>query len=506
MRLLFWAILPIFVPQLITSLDRSDHRFDRPSSGWSRAIEERYALTLSADWAEWFDEIAVGELRGGEYCEPVHPSELLSATPEVIWPGLMPPDLMPVVGNGMGDWLCARVGPESTIRELVHWYHGGGDRLPFGKTLAEAFVFDALRRRLPGSRRRLAIPAEEWATGSLSPEESIWPAIGADGSGSGGSGDGGLGDGAVSTVGWALGKLPPRARQLFDAGLSPERLGSELISQSIASEAVACDLVLGLIDSEVQRRLTAQDATALGVSWDRECVRWIYDPATIPPGMAEGLAARWGIERARWEEPDWDGAAWVAQEVCNLRSDLAWAWEVVAYRDHRQDKLVGVAPEDRGVVGRYLRGSLASSFTDQSVRFRSHFDTDLVSKFSVARLLELGAAEVIDPAYLALLLQSPASDPRSLGWRDRVSAHWLSEADRGGSDPLAIRAVNDDPAPDSGYNLIYRAGWDVGCDSIRQYKLVLERLATAADAAGQHGRAALARTHRDCLVARYLRR
>lgn len=495
------AILPTFVPQSTTSLDRSDHRSARPSSGWSRAIEERYALTLSADWAEWLDEIAVGEVRGGEYCEPVHPSDLLSATPEVIWPGLMPPDLMPVVGNGMGDWLCARVGPESTIRELVHWYHGGGDRLPFGKTLAEAFVFDALRRRLPGSRRRLAIPAEEWSTESLSPDEPIWPANGADGSGGTGSGDG-----AVSTVGWALGKLPPRARQLFDAGLSPERLGSELIAQSIAAEAVACDLVLGLIDSEVQRRLTAQDATALGVSWDRECVRWIYDPATIPPGMAEGLAARWGIERARWEEPDWDGAARIAQKVCNLRSDLAWAWEVIAYRDHRQDKFVGVAPADREVVGRYLRGSLASSFTDQSVRFRSHFDTDLVSKFSVARLLELGAAEVIDPAYLALLLQSPASDPRSLGWRDRVSAHWLSEADRGGGDPLAIRAVNDDPAPDSDYNLIYRAGWDVGCDSIRQYKLVLERLATAADAAGQHGRAALARTHRDSLVARYLRR
>lgn len=506
MRLLFSAILPIFVPQSTTSLDRSDHRSARPSSGWSRAIAERYALTLSADWAEWFDEVAVGELRGGEYCEPVHPSELLSATPEVIWPGLMPPDLMPVVGNGMGDWLCARVGPESTIREVVHWYHGGGDRLPLGKTLAEAFVFDALRRRLPGSRRRLAIPAEKLARESFSSDDSTWPAIGDAGSGAEGSGDG-----AVSAVQWSLAKLPPRARQLFDAGLSPERLGAELIAQSIASEAVACDLVLGLIDSEVQRRLTPQDATALGVSWDRECVRWIYDPATIPPRMAEGLAARWGIERARWEEPDWDGAARIAQGVCDMRSDLAWAWEVIAYRDHRQDNFAGAAPADREVadrevVGRYLRGSLASSFTDQSVRFRSHFDTDLVSKFSVARLLELGAAEVLDPAYLTLLLESPASDPRSLGWRDRVSAHWLGEADRGGGDPLAIRAVNDDPAPDSDYNLVYRAGWDVGCDSIRQYKLVLERLAAAADAAGQHGRAALARTHRDCLVARYSRR
>lgn len=482
-------------------MDRSEHRSARPSSGWSRAIAERYALTLSADWAEWFDEVAIGELRGGEYCEPVHPNELLLATPEVIWPAMMPPDLLPVVGNGMGDWLCARVGAEGTIREVVHWYHGGGDRLPFGKTLAEAFVFDALRNRLPGSRRRLAIPAEELATQSLSPDESSWQEQGGEGSGGG----------IASAVGWAFGKLPRRARQLFDAGLSPERLGAELIEQSIASEAVACDLVLGLIDSEVQRRLTPRDATALGVSWDRECVRWIYDPATIPPEMADGLAARWGIERARWEEPDWDGAARIARGVCEMRSDLAWAWEVIGYRDHRRDKIAGVAHADREVgdrevVERYVRGSLASSFTDQSVRFRSHFDTDLVSKFSVARLLELGAAEVIDPAYLALLLQSPASDPRSLGWRDRVSAHWLSEADRGGGDPLAVRAVNDDAAPDSDYNLVYRAGWDVGCDSIRQYKLVLERLAAAADAAGQHGRAALARTHRDCLVARYLRR
>ena len=72
----------------------------------------------------------------------------------------MPCDFLPVLGNDRGDWLCVRFGNDNSANEIIHWYHGGGDWIPWGQTLAEAIVFDSVRAKLPGNRRDHAISAE----------------------------------------------------------------------------------------------------------------------------------------------------------------------------------------------------------------------------------------------------------------------------------------------------------------------------------------------------------
>ena len=97
----------------------------------------------------------------GEFHAPVPPQDLLDPTPDAIWPALMRCDLLPVVGNNAGDFLCAVIGKESTDTEFVHWFHGGGDWIPWGKSLPEALLFDAVNGSLPGPTKAHAIPAED---------------------------------------------------------------------------------------------------------------------------------------------------------------------------------------------------------------------------------------------------------------------------------------------------------------------------------------------------------
>ena len=110
---------------------------------------------------EWIDlGPAMPEGRTTEFSSPVPASQWSAGSPESIWPALMMCDLLPLIGNKSGDYLCARVGADNRICEVVYWYHGGGDWIPWGSCLPEALVFDALRSRLPGPHHRHAEPAE----------------------------------------------------------------------------------------------------------------------------------------------------------------------------------------------------------------------------------------------------------------------------------------------------------------------------------------------------------
>ena len=131
-----------------------------PPTRWSSRIAEKYRLELSECFADWFDSQRF-KLEGfSEFSTPIHPADLLIESPEPIWPALMCCDMIPIIGNQAGDYLCARVGPENTITEFVHWYHGGGDWIPWGSRLSEALLFDAVRHKLPGPHHRHAEPAE----------------------------------------------------------------------------------------------------------------------------------------------------------------------------------------------------------------------------------------------------------------------------------------------------------------------------------------------------------
>ncbi|MEL6107555.1 MAG: SMI1/KNR4 family protein [Planctomycetota bacterium] len=128
-------------------------------TSWAQLIESKYGCRLSSDLTDWFDAEIWREHvddTGDQFLQPVAAEELLSDAPRAIWPALMPCDLLPLVGNGMGDWLCLRIRNDNTAREIVHWYHGGGDWIPWGDGIAQALLFAHLRRRLPQGNRDYA--------------------------------------------------------------------------------------------------------------------------------------------------------------------------------------------------------------------------------------------------------------------------------------------------------------------------------------------------------------
>ncbi len=442
-------------------------RSGNPAPRWSSAIAERYALKLSPQWNAWFDEVACERSCDGEFCEPVHPEMLLDAAPEVIWPGLMPPDLLPLVGNSIGDWLCARVAADDTIAEVIYWYHGGGDCLPYGKTIAEALVYDSLAARFPGRARGLAIPAQP-------PQAQLRGAL-LDRPG----------------IRWALRHLPAAVAEVFETDFPAQQTGSRLLELGVAEVAIRCDMALAALDNEVRRRMTPQIAAMLDARWDQDVVQWMFDPGLMPAPARQQLAQHWHLPLDQWQRQDWDLAAEHCRRVAQSRSDLAWVHDILGWAAQRNG-------DRTEAIDHYSRGAMASLFTDQSVRFRTHFDSDRICKFSVARLIELDATTDVDEDYVQTLsvATSPA-DREATGWRESVCQYWMTLADQAAADGSPASASQR-------YELIYRAGWDVGCDSIKRYQRVLSELTAAAETAGQSARALVAKAHRDCLQTRYL--
>ncbi len=434
-------------------------------SPWAAAIAQRYGLVLTAAWADWFDDFPAGAECGGEFGEPVSPALLLDAAPEVIWPGLMPPDLLPLVSNGLGDWLCARVSADSTIGEVVYWYHGGGDCLPYGKTMAEAIIYDAVSHRFPGRQIGLAIPA--------TPREPlpVHRLLDSD------------------AVRWACQHLPAAVSEVFRADFLPSETSAQLLQHGVAEVPIRCDLALAALDNEVRRRMTPQLAGRLNASWDQQVVRWMFDPGQMPAEHIQTLAQWWQLPPQQWHGQDWDVAAQQCRQIASIRQDLAWVHDILGWACQRRGDI-------DAAIAHYCRGATTSVFTDQAVRFRTHFDSDRACKFSIARLIELDAWETLDSDYVRrLVVDASPSDIDMTGWRDQTSQYWLDRA----------AEVAGTEATDAArrYDLIYRGGWDVGCDSITRYCHLLDALHDAAVEAGQTGRAILAKTHRDCFRSRY---
>lgn len=421
---------------------------------WSSAIADRYQLHLSVELIDWFDSGACESLGHGEFCEPATPDQLLAEAPECIWPGLMPPDVLPLVGNGLGDWLCGRVSAQGTIDEIVYWYHGGGDYLPYGLGLAEALLFDTLADRLPGRRQLHAIPAAREASEQLKRVSG-------------------------TMIAWALRQLPGDVSHVLDIDAPPARLAGALMQHRIAVDAVRCDAVLAALDNELRVRLTVNDARALGVALDNEATKWMFDTSTIPCDVRCKLRDRWGLNDEQAFSQDWQAVANICSELADERNDLGWVHDCLGWSAQRRGDL-------QSAVRHYETAAFTSVFTDQAVRFRTHFDADNVAKFSIARLIELGVEHQVDPRYVDALSHTDQAN-----WRERVTGYWLAQADHSGT-----------VAADR-YDLTFRAGWDVGCDSMRRYRDLLRRLSDAAADAGQAARAEIARTHAACIDARY---
>ena len=421
---------------------------------WSHAIAERYRLQLTDELADWFDCGVCDALGGNEFCEPASPEQLIGEAPDCIWPGLMPPDVLPLVGNGIGDWLCGRVSDSNTIDEIIYWYHGGGDCLPYGGSLAEAILFDTLADRLPGRRQRHAIPAES----KMSEYHSIV---------------------AGPLVQWSRRHLPSDVAEVLHIDAPPTLVASELIRHDIATDAVYCDAALAALDNAVRMRLTFDDAKKLNASWEKDCARWMFDTATIPADAKRWLLTQWDEADSSLFDQDWDAVQVVCQKVALQRSDLGWVHNCLGWVHQRRG-------EHETAKRHYEKAADALLFTDQAIRFRTDFDSERFGKFAIARLLELGGPNRLDQSYVDAL-----SDVTRPDWQADVRRHWLRHAD--------LTTVS----PSKKYELTLRAGWDVGCESMTAYHGVLIQLSDAAVAAGQVARAEVARAHASCIEDRY---
>jgi hypothetical protein len=103
-------------------------------------IADALHLHLSPDLQEWFDGGQHKLLGSQMFNDRLDPEEVLLG--KHIWGGQMPPDTLPVVGNGAGDYLCAKFTAGGELAEIVAWHHEGSHWDHYGSSLSQALTFD----------------------------------------------------------------------------------------------------------------------------------------------------------------------------------------------------------------------------------------------------------------------------------------------------------------------------------------------------------------------------
>lgn len=410
---------------------------------------------------DWFDSEIWRQIGTGEFRTPLAPETLLEPCPEPIWPGFMPPDVLPLIGNEYGDWLCLRVGDDDSVREVVYWYHGGGDWIPWGQTLPEAIAFQMIRDSLPGRFYRHADPAEPIRL--TKPDDPLFQ--------------------------WASKFLPETVTQAIaalpdaDSQADPLARIEDLLKLDIATIPLHAEAILRALDSPL-RTLTPGIANRLGIDWGQEALLWMFDHKTIPENRISDLAKELGAAESEFQQQDWDLAGRHADKVLAERSDLGWAHHTAGWQAERNGDL-------QTAVKHYSESLISSSFTEQGVRFRTHGKDD--GKFSARRLLQITNQNET--------LEIPQHQPYWNRWSQTagekrvqaVAAHWRSAAQQ------AVAAGQHAQA----YPMLINIGWDLGLRSVRDYGPLLWEIATTAERAGQAARAAVAATHARCFEARY---
>lgn len=420
---------------------------------WSTRIEQHYSLRLSDDVRAWLDERRWEEEAGAEFRLAQPPEQWLDPLPGVIWAGFMLPDTLPIISNDYGDWLCLRIAADGTVFELVQWSHGGGDWIPYGRTLAEGLVYDAARQLMHPDRSSPADPggpvihdfqAAAWATRWLS------------------------NTGALSSF-WTRDNQPV-------VGGSTSQMLDELAEAGVAQFAVHRDRILRHLGTPLKARSAASWAADVGVSWEPEFVSWLFDTARIPPVARERLTRRLADTDGAAFVQDWSAAEAEAMAVIGCRSDLGWAFDVAGWAAERRG-------EPAKAVRHYWAGLQTSWFSDDTLRFRSHWFDEGYGKFAASRLAVLSAhltpAQQRDP-YLRIFLDNDAQSLRS-----RVQQYWIGLA----------RSAVERRAYREAYHFYYRAGWDLGMLPISAYDEVFEQLQRVAEADGSPALAAIAALH-----------
>lgn len=122
---------------------------------------------------------AVDQQEVGEYSEPIDPAALLDPRSSTIWGGQMPPDCLPLFGNGCGDAVLARFAMDGSLHEFIEWHHEGGGWHPTDLVPGYESPTARLRRGTEQSLRSgLEKYCQEHGGGSLADALGIaWPAM-----------------------------------------------------------------------------------------------------------------------------------------------------------------------------------------------------------------------------------------------------------------------------------------------------------------------------------------
>ncbi|QEG38296.1 SMI1/KNR4 family protein [Roseimaritima ulvae] len=428
---------------------------------WAGRFAGQYAVQLDATLTQWLGDEQWRQLGSGEFRAAATAEELLQDCPPVIWPGLMPPDALPILGNEYGDWLCLRIGGDDQVREIIHWYHGGGDWIPWGRTLPEAIAFQMIRDHLPGRHYRHADPAERIRRCDPNDPHYLW----------------------------AQRHLPAETTRIIDTLLADQApqavmpLLEQLIATGVASVSLHAEAILRSLDTPL-RQLARNMVAPLGVDWENEAIGWRFDADLVPRKHRAALAQILKVGEAELGGQDWERAGQHAASVAESRSDLGWA-----------PLTLGWIAEKHGHVSaalqHYSRALPASVFADQSVRFRTQGNEE--DKFSARRLAVLlkqhRDSALADNAEYWQVWSEASSSERP----EAIADYWLRRA-------AQATERGDDSAA---YDALVQSGWDLGRTSIRQYGPLLTQIAAAAQQAGQKARAAVAAAHLRCFEQRF---
>ena len=439
----------------------------------SEQLAEAYHLRLDANWEAWFDHGTQGLLLPGMMRQCTTAEELCAPAPSMVWPGFMLPDTLPILGNEYGDWICVRVTAESTLGELLYWYHGGGDWIPVGSTLAEAILHDVVDQFRPVRKQMLRGAAES----------------------------------RVDTLGTVLMRADEHkfrgwlSAQLPGSKASPNRLPeilSYLASEDYAraltvmrsanwsSAAVSCDLLDCCLQQPVQGIAKRDLSEAAGIPWFPDYLRILFDTELAETQQRRTVLRALGTS-SDWPAQDWATAGKIAGELLGQRQDLGWAGAIAGWNLERQG-------HTQTAVKVYWDSLLASSFTEQGVRFNTHADADEWTKFSIARLVAnadqlagLLDSNCVRAQYVQLFLQ-----PQERSLLQEVNSFWMHQA----------KEAEQTGDSEAAYENYFRSGWDMGVSRLSEYQNILANLVRCSSRSGWSAREKVAQVHLKCLQKR----
>lgn len=442
----------------------------------SQQIADRYHIQLDESWRLWFDRDAEQIPLAGEFRESTQFECLLDRAPTIVWPGLMLPDSLPIIGNEYGDWLCVRIENNNQFGELIHWYHGGGDWIPVGRSIAEAVLHDIVDQFRPRIGQVLRGAAE-----STSPEHLTDVMKRLD--------DERLQCWLADALGSFTGNALEVSLTLYDVlnALSANGYLSAVQHLERAGwsvEAALCDQIEYALQVPIRSLAADEIPKRLGLNYEPDYVRWLFDAQQIPNNVMhqiQEILHTLGMPPAQPNSQDWREAERLALRLLERRNDLAWAVDIAGWGAKRRG-------DNLSACNLYFNGRFASAFSNQSIRMRSHGFDSRFGKVALAEIWNLkdhlNEQQRNDP-YLQKVWQTPT---RAL--QREVQEFWM------GSGKDAMNSGDFATA----YECYYRAGWDIGAQRMTDYLDIFAGLIESAQAAGWKARATVAATHLACLA------